>query len=300
MRPIFPALFSSPTYQDSLTTPDGLRLFTQGWEPSSSTRAPVALVHGYGEHSSRYAHVATHLVQHSYAVHTYDQRGYGRSQGRRAYISTFDQYVDDLALFLDYLQKRTSGRPLFLLAHSMGGVVSLLYVLQHNPDLAGLLLSSPALKASQSVAPLLQKVAHLLGMLVPTLRVLPANHDHLSRNPAVVEHANQDDLFYSSGMRARTGSELLRAQRWLYEHMDEMTLPFFVFHGTADPLIDPQGSRDLYRRARSSDKTLRLYDESLHETLNDLDKERIMNDLTDWLNERTPAPVPDDALTPPT
>ena len=295
MQPIFPVLSSPPTYQDALTTPDGLRLFTQGWQPSSSTHARIALVHGYAEHSSRYAHVATHFVQHGYAVHTYDQRGYGRSEGRRAYISTFDQYVDDLAFFIDNLRERTPGRPLFLLAHSMGGVVSLLYVLQHAPNLAGLLLSSPALKASNSVAPLLKRVAHLLGRLVPTLPVLPSNHDHLSRNASVIEHANQDDLFYSSGMRARTGSELLRAQRWLYEHMDELTLPFFVFHGTADSLIDPQGSRDLYRRTHSSDKTLRLYDGSLHEALNDLDKERVMNDLTDWLDERMPASVLGDA-----
>ena len=300
MRPIFPALSSPPTYRDSLTTPDGLQLFTQGWQPPSPTRALVALVHGYAEHSSRYAHVATHLVQHNYAVHTYDQRGYGRSEGRRAYIDTFDQYVDDLAFFLDHLQERTSGRPLFLLAHSMGGVISLLYVLRHAPNLAGLLLSSPALKANQNVAPLLQKVVRLLEMLVPTLPVLPADHDHLSRNSSVIEHANQDDLFYSSGMRARTGSELLRAQRWLYEHMDEVTLPFFVFHGTADPLIDPQGSRDLYRRASSSDKTLHLYNGSLHETLNDLDKERVMKDLTDWLNKRILSPVPGDASAPPT
>ena len=275
-----------PSYTGTLKTHDGLTLFTQRWEPEGAPKAAVALVHGYAEHSDRYAHVAAFLTERGYAVHSYDQRGYGRSEGRRAYVDTFDQYVVDLHSFMQAVRERAPGQPVFLLGHSMGGAVCATYCVDHGARPKGLALSSAALKVSADLAPLLQRSAQLAGRLAPTLPTIRLPRGLISRDAAVVARAEADPLCYHGRLPARTGAELLRASRHLYENLERLTLPLLLFHGTADGLTDPDGSRATYRRARSADKSLKLYDGLLHETLNEPEQGQVLADLAAWFDAR--------------
>lgn len=274
------------TSSGSFVTHDGLTLFTRQWVPNDEVRALVLLVHGYAEHCGRYDHVAEAFIRQGASVHAYDQRGHGRSEGRRAYVEWFEQYLADLDQFRSHVQTQTPDVPAFLFGHSMGGLTALLYVLNRRPDLRGLMLSSPALEVNPNLAPVLRPLAQWLGRICPTLPTVHSPQGAISRDPAVVEDARNDPLNYHGRMLARLGAELLRAGVDARARLHELVTPFIVIHGTADPLATPAWSQQLYEQAHADDKTLELYDGLYHETFNEPERERVLGDLSTWLADR--------------
>ena len=270
----------------TLRTDDGLTLATRRWQPHARPKGAVALVHGIGEHSGRYAHVATHLMLHDYAVYAFDLRGHGRSEGEpRAYVEAFDVYVADLDRVLEHIRAEAGVLPLFLMGHSMGGGIAARYVIEHGAGgLAGLVLSSAALRVPADLSPFLQKIAGVVSRFAPKLPATRLNTANLSRDPAVARAYEQDPLVYGGGVRARVGHAILQNVQHIEQHTDAFTLPLYLFHGTADRIADPEGSRRLFERAPTEDKTLKLYDGLLHETMNEPERERVLTDLTDWLD----------------
>jgi len=270
--------------QSSYTTPDGVDLACRFWATPGSPTSVVVIVHGYAEHCGRHAALATHLVEHGHAVFSYDQRGHGHSGGRRAYVHAFDHYLDDLGAMLDEARQNAPNVPVFLFGHSMGGTVVTLYCLERRPDIDGLILSSPALKLPD-IAPLLQRLSSVIGRLFPRLPTVKLNLAHLSHDPEVIARTQADPLYFHGRIPARTGAELIRATQRIGQQMEALTLPFLLFHGTEDQITDPAGSSELYRRARCTDKTLALYPGLYHETLNEPEKDQVLEEIIEWLEE---------------
>jgi alpha-beta hydrolase superfamily lysophospholipase len=171
----------------------------------------------------------------------------------------------------------------------MGGLVVLKYVLERSPPVRGLLLSAPAIEINPDLAPLLRRLAQVLGRLFPTLPTTRSPEGAISRDPAVVEAAKNDPLNYHGRVRARTGAEMLRAGEAVRGRLQELTDPFLVLHGTADALASPRWSKRLYERAASDDKTIKLYDGLYHETFNEPEQDEVLADLGDWLSARLPS-----------
>lgn len=275
----------APSETGTFDAPDGLRLFEQSWLPQFAPRSVVVLVHGFLDHSGRYAHIASYLADEGHAVYTYDHRGHGRSQGRRGYVDTFDRYVADLHVFVRRVRRRNPDAPLFLLGHSMGGAVCAQYGLERGEGLAGLVLSSPMLDVGVEVPPLLRRFSGLVARLLPGLPTIHLDRDHLSRDPAVVAQAKADPLNVHRRIRARPGHEMVRAAASIRARMDALAVPLLVFHGTDDRITDARGSIALYARAASDDKTLRLYEGLYHETFNEPEKAQVLAELAAWLDE---------------
>ena len=268
------------------TAADGWQLFERVWR-RSMPRAAVVLVHGYAEHSGRYEHVAERLVNHGYAVYALDLRGHGRSEGKRAFVRSMDELVADVRDLLNRVRQREPGLPLFLLGHSMGGAIVGRLLVDSQPEIAGVILSGAVLRGGRGFDTVAQEVFIALGRLFPRLPLSKLGSEVISRDPAVREQYDNDPLVYRGRMAAGTFSAIVRAAKVIDRRMESITLPLLILHGGADALISPEGSEQLYKRAGSQDKTLKIYDGLFHEVLNEPEKEQVIYDIVVWLDAHT-------------
>jgi len=273
------------TYEGHFQTADGLDFFERRWD-GEAAKGNLVLLHGYGEHCTRYAHVAAALNAAGITVHAYDQRGFGRSPGKRGYIASFDQLLGDLDAFLEHVRPRFEGRPWFMMGHSMGGMALAAYAQTRQLDARGLIFSSPFLGFNEEVPRLLLTLADILGTIAPWLPVGDVDNTYLSRDPAVVEAANNDPLSYHGRVHARSGAQFNAAIRRIHDGFSSITAPVLIVHGEDDRLVPPQGSLLLHEGCSSSDKTLKIYEGGYHELWNDLDKDTMIADVRDWIAAR--------------
>ncbi len=264
----------------------GIQLYEQSWRPKARAKAAVILVHGLKDHSDRYAATAVRLVQEGYAVHAFDLRGHGRSSGPRVDVNDFGDYVADLAIFVERVQAREPNKPIFLFGHSMGGEIATLYTIAKTPELRGLVLSGAALKPAQSVSRSRIATTKVLSVVWPELPVLDLDLEQFSRDPAVVAEGKKDPLVFQDSGPARTAAALLRGLERIQNSMAEVSTPLLILHGGADKVTDPAGSRQMKERARSSDKTLIIYEGLYHDLLHEPEKARVLGDVVKWLNAR--------------
>jgi len=269
----------------TLEASDGLRLFEQSWQPANKPKAVIVIVHGYAEHSSRYFHVAEHLVKNGYAVNTCDLRRHGQSEGEpRTFIRSFDEYLVDLKDLLALVKERYPGERIYLFGHSMGGTISTYFTITQQSDIDGLLLSGALLKIPDEYPSFLIQLIKTISILFPKLPLLKIDAADVSRDPEVVETYDTDPLVYRGGIPARTATEINSAMEVIQEQMEAIEGPLLIMHGTADRLPDPEGSKQLHARANSNDKTLKLYEGLYHEILNEPEKEQILADVVEWLD----------------
>ncbi|HEX7022709.1 MAG TPA: alpha/beta hydrolase [Trueperaceae bacterium] len=267
----------------TLTTADGLTLYTQCWLPDEA-KALVVLVHGFGEHSGRYVRVAESLMERGYAVCAFDQRGHGRSEGERANLRVFRELVTDLTRFVERMRETYPGIPRFVLGHSVGALVALQFALEQPDKLDGLVVSASYIENAVEVPRLLAKLARPIGRMLPSLPVQTFDPKGLSRDPAVVRAYQNDPLVYHGKVKARMGAELLGAGPYVMTHASDITLPVLVLHGSADRVAAAQGSRDLAEMLASDDKTLIVYDGLYHEILNEPEQGKVLQDIAEWLD----------------
>jgi len=268
---------------------DGLGLYGQGWMPGPAQhRSPAVLVWvpGFIEHSGRYAATAEALVERGYAVYAMDLRGHGRSGGPRCFVDRFERYLDDLDAWIETVRRRETAGPRFLVGHSMGGLIVALWSITRRPPLGGLVMSASTVRLSAGLFPVLRRLAGPVGRWLPWLRVARLGLGSMSRDAAVVAAYRADPLVFHGRFPTRSGTELLRAIRWLDHSADAVLPPLLLLHGTADRLCDPEGSREFYRRAGSPDKTLRLYDGLFHDLFHEPEHPQIIADLAGWLDAR--------------
>ena len=273
-------------YEGKFKSHDGLDFYERGWVPDEPVRARVVHLHGYGEHCSRYAEMAQIFNRSGFSVHTYDQRGYGRSPGKRAYIHDFDVLLKDVDTYLDHIHPRISGLPWFFMGHSMGGLVLASYVETRKIDARGLIFSSPFLAINDDVPKFLLKIAGVLGTLTPWMPVSRVDNTCLSRDPKIVEEAGKDPLAYHGYVRARTGAQFNRAITRARGGFHRITAPVCIIHGGDDRIVPNAGSKLLHEQCGSKDKSLKIYEGGYHELWNDLDKRAVLAGICDWMAAR--------------
>ena len=265
----------------------GLRIFFRSLRPKQEPRAVVVIVPGFNAHSGYYAWVAEQLAASGLAVYAVDLRGRGNSDGERFYVNDFEDYVSDVARVAALAKSREPGLPLFLLGHSAGGVVSCLYTLKHQPEIAGLICESFAfqLPAPDFVLAVFKGISHL----APHAHILHLKNETFSRDPNVVQALNDDPLVGQETQPSQTMAAMVRADERVKKAFPFITVPVLILHGTLDKNAKPTGSQLFYEMAGSADKTLKLYEGSFHDPLNDLDKEVVIADIKTWLNAQLPA-----------
>ncbi len=244
------------------------------------------LVHGIHEHSGRYAYVASRLMLKGIEVHAIDLRGHGQSEGERGQIDSFAEYLLDVDQLVRHVAARGSGAPMFLMGHSMGGLIAASWwASRDHSAFEGLILSSPAL-ALPPVNALLQKAAPFVSKRLPRVRVTTLDRTALSRDEQVGERYRNDPLVINTGVQARTGYEILQSAQKLEATPEAFDKPLFVFHGTDDTITMPSGSSRLVEACPAPDSTLRLWRGLRHETMNEPERDEVIDAVAAWVLAR--------------
>lgn len=259
------------------------RLYHQTWLPDGDTRAVVLLIHGLGEHSSRYGHVASHLTQRGFAVHALDHYGHGKSDGLAGYVERFSVYLDGVAALLEVIRNEHADQPLFLLGHSMGGLIAAAFLLQHQAEFRACALSGPAFRSDQAPPAIVIALIRLLATLVPTLPLLQLDPSGVSRDQDVVKAYVKDPLVHHGKLSARLISEMSAIMNNTLARASDISLPILIMHGEADTLTSPAGSAEMFAQVGSTDKVLKTYPGLYHEIFNEPEQETVLSDLSTWL-----------------
>ncbi|HLQ60948.1 MAG TPA: lysophospholipase [Candidatus Acidoferrales bacterium] len=264
-----------------LTSADGTRLAYRKWSVSDA-RLTLAVFHGHGEHSGRYAALAAAMADHRISTYAVDLRGHGRSDGQRGHLDSWSQWLDDAAAFGELVARESPGE-VVPLGHSFGGAVVLSAVLRGTLKPRRFAVSSPALRTTVQPAAWKLRLGQVASRLAPRLTLSnEVDARVLSRDPAVVS-AYVDDPLVHPKISVRMYTEWVAAADQIRRRAGELELPFLMILGQEDRLIDPTGGREVFERAASKAKVLREYAGRFHEPFNDYGKEEVFADLADWL-----------------
>ncbi|MEK6324655.1 MAG: lysophospholipase [Acidobacteriota bacterium] len=271
--------------EETVTASDGLRLYLRRREVANA-RGEILISHGFGEHSGRYGALTDHLVTHNYSVTAYDHRGHGLSDGLPGHVESFTEYDDDLAKVVTTVRSRSDSRTLFLIGHSMGGLVALRYMERKVGNLTGAVISAPLIEGAVPVPAHRLMIARVGARMSPRFRldneINPAN---LSRDPEV-GRAYAADPLVNRKVSAKWFAEATRAMQEVAERASQITTPVLVMHGTEDRLASVEATRRVFERIASSDKELVIYPGFYHELFNEPEKQEVFERVTEWLDKR--------------
>lgn len=257
--------------------------FGQCWQPEQ-IKAVVIIVHGLGEHSGRYQHVAEKLTKNNFGVIAYDHFGHGKTTGKRGHNPGYDYVLESISKLINKAKEVFGDKPLFLYGHSMGGNAVINFVLQKNNDLQGVISTSPLLQLAFQPPKWKLSLGKIAQKIAPSITLgneLDAND--ISRDPVEVQKYIEDPLVHDK-VSPNFSLSFLDTGQWAIANASLLKVPMLLLHGTGDKINDYKASEAF---ANNTNKvTLKLYPEGYHELHNDLCKEEMLQDIIDWLNSQ--------------
>ena len=262
---------------------DGNELHSYSWIPENEPKAVICLIHGLGEHAGRYQWVADFLNQNGFAVYSYDQRGHGRSPGKRGH-ARYENLLEDIESLLMLARVRHLDTPIFLYGHSWGGNLVSNYILNRpTNELIGSVLTSPWLKLSHEPGGFQLKLAKLMARLYPSFTQSNGlDIADLSRDAEVGKVYKADPLVHdhiSAGLFMQVQQAGIRS----IEMSRHLKLPTLVVHGDNDQITSAAASKE-FALAGNSNMTYQQWPEMRHETHNEIGKEDVLNYTLNWMN----------------
>jgi lysophospholipase len=291
-RPEPATIISASSHQHGrVKTDDQLDLVWQSWTPASP-RGVIVVIHGLAEHSGRYRETAGFLSSNGWAVYACDLRAHGLSpdppKAGRVHVDRFEDYFRDVDALVSLASEKHPGLPLYLLGHSMGGLISIRYSLEKPEGLAGAIISSPALGTHPDFKPpfFLKLMVSILSRLTPRLRV-PSNLDTeaISRDPEVVK-AYIGDPLVSQKISTRWYREILKSIKKAHRSAATLGVPMLLMQSGEDRLVDPEAAGRWAKAAPDGLVELVVWDGLYHEMFNEPEKDRVRARLIEWLDTR--------------
>jgi len=264
---------------------DGLSLFAQSWQPKNQTKAVVCLVHGMGEHSGRYAHVADALTQAGYVLFTFDIRGHGKSSGPRGHTPSYEALMKDISSLLEVANKQFPQLSSFLYGHSLGGNLVLNYILRHQPQLKGAIVTATWLRLAFEPPRFKIILAQITNYIWPTFSQKNGLDTKALSHDLEVVHSYENDPLVHDRISARMFISIYQAGQWALEHASEFPLSLLLMHGGDDKIISLEASKKFANKI-SEKCTFKIWDGLYHEIHNEPEKQEVLAFLINWLNEK--------------
>lgn len=263
-------------------TKEGTEIFEQYWQPMGDPRAVICLIHGLGEHSGRYDHLAEFYNGKGYLVAAFDLRGHGKSGGQLGHYPNLQAVMDDIQNFLEKLETENPDLPVFLYGHSLGGVMVLNYVLQNRNHIKAVIATSPGLATGQKVAEWKLTLGKLLYSIVPTF-TMPNGLDvnNISRDPDVVQKYISDPLVHDK-VTAKFGLDFINAGQFALDHASEINLPILLQYGSGDHIVSGDAIREFAKR--SPDVLYHEWFGQYHELHNEPEKTEFFEFTENWMD----------------
>jgi len=269
--------------KDYFNGSDGTKLYYEAYVPEK-VEATLIVVHGLSEYIASYAEIRDFLTDRHIAVYGFDARGHGNSPGIRAHVNRWSEYTEDLHRFVSLVKKEQTDK-LFMFAHSMGTTIATNYLSEYPDGLEGLILCGTTIKPVEATKWYLIPMAKLLSWVAPRVSInLKLNVDAVCSDPNVVARSKADDLKFST-VTPRWGTEILKAIEQTKKNLHIYTMPLLMIHGKLDKINDCEAAKAFFEKIPSEEKNFIAYENSFHEVLNDVEKEKVFEDIYTFLQK---------------
>jgi len=265
--------------------PDGTHIYAQTWKPEAAPRGVIALVHGLGEHSGRYQHVAEKFTGAGYVMMGFDLRGHGKSDGKRGH-APYAEVNTDVDHLVKEAHKQYPGLPVFLYGHSLGGALVLnAIMLQNQRDIAGAIVTSPGLAPAKEVGAVKFFAARVLSALAPSVTMAnDLDLNGLSHDPAVKAAYTSDPLVHGM-ISTRTAMDLINNGKLMQAYDRPFPVPLLIMQGAKDSLVNPKINEEFMRKL-TGPVTTKVFPNFFHEMHNEPEKELVFKVMLDWLDQQ--------------
>ena len=261
------------------------RIFSKIWRPDGEPEAVVCLVHGIGEHSGRYSHVASAMQSSGLAFLAFDHIGHGRSEGRRGHVPSLEVHLENVAQILLLANEAYPGAKIFLYGHSMGGKLALNYAIRRSPELAGMIVTAPWLRLSSPLPKFKFAIMRIMDRLWPAFSLARGTDvSKLTSDQEVAENCGSDPLNHGR-ITARQLVVAIDAAQWAMDNADKLNIPLLLAHGSQDQVTCPDASRE-FSSAVPADCEFRLLDGIRHEPHHEPDRTEFIASLIAWIRSR--------------
>ena len=273
----------------TLKTADGLHLFVRRWQAAAIPHQwTFVIVHGLGEHGGRYRHLAEWFAPLGATVYGMDHRGHGRSGGQRGHAPNLSALLDDLDAVVRHAGAE-SGGPLVLIGHSFGGLLAIAYALDRPASVDRAVFSAPALVPKVTVPAWKRALAGVLPKVAPRASFAnEINANVLSHDPAIGPAYLSDPLVHNRITAGLYANTIARGEAFI-ARAAELRVPFLLLHGRDDQIVDPIGSQRFFAGATAPGRAFCLYPGLYHEIFNEVEQEKVFQDIESWLTQRTDA-----------
>ena len=271
----------------TVTTADGINLQGFRIKPKQSLYSLI-VVHGVGEHSKRYLSFAKNISATNCTCYLYDQRGHGNSDGKRGHITQFEDYSNDLLKIYDLVFSESQEHPVFVYGHSMGSIVAVLFALNHQAKIKGLILTGFPFKPSIPISGYTLKLIKIISKIIP-LQSIPTmiNVKQLSHDENIWNTYKQDNIINKT-VTFNWISEFYSALDGLKKSLTNLELPLLIMHGGEDKIARLKGAKQAFQSIHSKDKTFQIFEGQRHELLNELPPtpNQVVDLMRDWIQQR--------------
>lgn len=243
-------------------------------------------VHGFAEHMGRYNYLVKRMNEDGISTYRFDNRGHGKSQGKRGHLDNYMDFITDADKIVDIAREENPGKPIYMMGHSMGGFITLLYGITYPNKLSGQVLSGAASYYNDEVKGFKGLIMKLANRIKPDFYIKNDLSAKLSRDPDVVDRYRKDKLCFDKATAGFYYQFLVSGTDFLVKKLPKYEYSCLILHGGSDKIIPKEASVNLFECIGSKDKTIKIYPELYHEILNEKEKDEVIDQILQWTSER--------------